>query len=171
MLNRRNSMAQSSQTKGQLLQKQKYQVQSSLVGVHVLASIVAILLHTYLLNFLLRLEGTGCACAMDWRRKYIVGFVLFMIVFNIASALAVSSRKFARARMILSPVIMVASILFVVFTFQYVSKLEREKCKCSDDTARLVLLLVAAVNSSVFAILGLTLLVLAITVLLGSADM
>jgi hypothetical protein len=61
-----------------------------------------------------------------------------------------------------APIMFIATILFVVAVFQYVNRLKREKCECSEGLGRSILFIVAAINSAVFAVAGLIILAMLI---------
>ncbi len=130
------------------------------------------LLFAYILNFLFKLESTGCECAMDWRRNYIMFYMAYMLLFTVTSLLMLfakkpPSRMLRKLHAILSPVSILLGILFIVFTFQYVHRLHKEKCGCSEDMGRTVLTLVAAIDAAVFAVMGLVILISLIGLMLG----
>ena len=106
--------------------------------------------------YLVRLERTGCQCAMDYRRTYVVAYlavrVAALLLANLAGwtvpALAVA----------MAP----ADVVFVVFALQYVHALRAQKCECSQDAARDVLRIVAVVDAVVAAAAVLLLATLAV---------
>lgn len=97
----------------------------------------AVLIEIYILYWLFRLETTGCLCAMDWRRSFIIFYAFFnllMIVLTISNSDLVVNLSLAS---------MVFAILNIVFTIQYVHRLKKEKCECSESTAREVIYIAA----------------------------
>ena len=138
-------------------------------GVYALAALINIFLYTYLLDYLLQLERIGCKCADDWRRSYIIFVCVFYIgyAFVELSLLLINTPSTfhvleATKRWAL-PLHIVLMIGFVVSAFQYVGRLEREKCACSEDTAKPILFLVAMVNTTVLTIVALLMLITAIS--------
>lgn len=136
---------------------------SELEGVYKLASIITIILFMYLLTFVYKLESTGCTCALDWRRNYIVFYCFYAIILAVAHFFTHTSILVAFA-----PVTFALGLLFVVFTLQYVHRLKREKCTCSDQIGRVILYLVAAIDAAVFAIIGLMVVVNASLMVVGT---
>lgn len=96
--------------------------------------------------YLLRLERTGCACGVDYKRAYIMGFLALRIVTLLAMNLVGWSMP------ALSIVLAPADIVFIVFALQYVHALKVQKCECSRDVARDVLQIVAIVDAVVAAL-------------------
>jgi len=140
-------------------------------GIYALSSFISLLLFAYILNFLVKLESTGCECAMDWRRTYIMFYMSYMLLFNIASLTMLFSKNpppvLRRIYAVFSPLSIILGILFVVFTFQYVHRLRKEKCACSEELGRTILTLVAAIDAAVFAVIGLIMLFSLIGLMFG----
>ena len=140
-------------------------------GIYTISSFISILLFAYILNFLIKLESTGCECAKDWRRQYIMFYMAYMLLFTFTSLLVLFAKKphpmLVRLHAILSPLSIFLGILFIVFTFQYVHRLREEKCVCSEDLGRSILTLVAAIDAAVFAVVGLIILFSLIGLMLG----
>ena len=128
--------------------------QTALVGVYRLSAIITIVLFTYLISFIYKLEVTGCECVKDWRRNYIVAYCLFIIVH---SCIMLFTNR-ADILYALTPLTLGLGLLFVVFTLQYVHRLKNEKCNCSDSIGSAILYIVAAIDGAVFALYGLIIL-------------
>lgn len=96
--------------------------------------------------YLLRLERTGCECAIDYKRTYIMYFLAVRIVMLLAMNLA--GWSVPAVSIIMAP----ADIVFVVFALQYVHSLKVQKCTCSRDVARDVLQIVAVVDIVIAAL-------------------
>lgn len=139
-------------------------------GIYLLSSIISLLLFAYILNFLIKLESSGCECARDWRRTYILSYMAFMVIHTCLAAyvtLMMPSPWLIKLYASLAPATLFFGILFVVFTFQYVHRLEKEKCGCSRTLGRAIMTLVAAIDAAVFAVIGLLILASIISMMLG----
>lgn len=121
-------------------------------GILRVAGIVSILLFAYIVTFLIKLERTGCKCAMDWRRTYILWYCVYTVAL---ATMVIFNPHNTSISLALAPITFILGILFIVFTFQYVHKLKNEKCACSDDLARTIMYLIAIIDASVFAVIGL----------------
>lgn len=83
----------------------------------------------------------SCTCAADWRQKYIYGYLGFLIVwtvlyhtFHIYTGCKYDSATGARHltwMVWFAPVLFVASVTFLVASFQYLHKLRKSKCSCA----------------------------------------
>jgi hypothetical protein len=113
-------------------------------GVIIVLGILYISVLLIIYKYTQELENTGCACSTDWRRTYISWYVMIMIVFVLVQILV---SMFGNMEMLVNVmgmglvpfVLLILTVLFVIYTFQYVNRLKREKCKCSEGTGRMVL--------------------------------
>jgi len=93
--------------------------------------IVTVAVYCYLLYWIWKLEKTGCVCSKNWRRDFIM---YWMIIYSFIALLILLVKN-------LYVIILFAScnIAFIVIVFQYVHKLKTIKCECSDGTERKVM--------------------------------
>ena len=138
--------------------------------------LVVVLVQCYIVRYLHRLEQTGCQCAMDWRRTYAMWFVVVAIIINVANFCIMAGTGWTESLWTLggtgvgtalSMLFFLGGVVFTVATLQYVSRLKREKCKCSESSARVVIEIVAWMNAFLYIILAL--LILAAVVLMATA--
>ena len=111
--------------------------------------VVAILINTYILRYLHHLEDIGCKCAMNWRRKFIMFFIgasLLVAVFSLFKVDILTSS-------IVLTVFAGLSIANIVVILQYIHMLKAEKCSCSNDLAREILQLIAALYAFCYIML------------------
>lgn len=132
-----------------------------------IASVAASVVYaTYVHHYVIRLERIGCDCAVDFRRTYIQWFTLALIaigITNIALRLTGGDLGLAILSMVLSPIMFVATVIYVVFVIQYINRLRREKCLCSEGMARSILYLVTIINVTLACLLALMILFVALT--------
>ena len=89
--------------------------------------------YIYILYWIWKLENTGCVCSKDWRRNFIV----FWMIFYLPLMLLTKNNKINKN--ILLILLFFVNIIFIIVVFQYVHKLKNEKCKCADGTELQVL--------------------------------
>ncbi len=141
-------------------------MEDAMLGMFVLSALVGLALFVYVIVFLAQLERLGCACARDWRRIYILTYASTMALYSVielvilitAKDINVAIARLAPLQYVIAPLYWIGGILFVVFTLQYVHRLKKEKCECSDKVGRAVLSLVALIDAAVFALTGLLIL-------------
>jgi hypothetical protein len=98
-------------------------------------TMIVIALYGWFLHYLLKLEKTGCECALSWRRDYIMIFIVIAIVHKLIYLLYPSIRRMMPIQLLMA----VLTVLFIIFTLQYIHHLKKVKCECSQDSARQVL--------------------------------
>ena len=109
-------------------------------------SLLLVAINIWVIVYLYRLESIGCKCAMDFRRTYVIAYLIVSLVYSAAvgvlmylfrkSSLPVDSKVPAITLGVLSLVMLLAGILYIVFGLQYIERLKEEKCECSEDLAR-----------------------------------
>lgn len=109
-------------------------------------SLIVIIVYLWLIYYLVKLEQTGCVCALTWHRNYILFYLVFVILLDIIMVVfknSISDFKLNGpmvAILFISMIaLVVASIIFLVTLIKYVKYLKEEKCKCSEGYARDVL--------------------------------
>jgi hypothetical protein len=104
----------------------------SMYAVLLFLTVAIITLYGWFLHYLLRLEKTGCECALSWRRNYIMIFIVIAILHKFVNLMYPSVRNTASIQIIMA----IMTLLFIIFTLQYIHHLKKVKCECSEDSAR-----------------------------------
>ena len=115
--------------------------------------VIFIIIQGLIVNYLVQLEKIGCECAMDWRKKFIVFFLVFSIVYT-ASTFFIDPASLP----LLQTIVVVCGLTNVILTLQYVDKLKKLKCECSESVYRDVMTFIAIFNAILYSLI-LTLLV------------
>lgn len=120
-------------------------------------SIINILLYYNIYKWIIKLEKTGCACSENWKRTYIKYYTVFIITYIIVSVLYlfITDRNL---NIVLSVnfITLIAEVLYIIFSIQYISELKYKKCECSKDYIRDITLLYSIILAS---LLGLSILI------------
>lgn len=120
---------------------------------------IAVVINLLILNYLLKLEKIGCECAMDWKRNYIMFFTVLSILYlMIAPVISESAMPFVQT------VFIVLAVMNMVYVVQYVHRLKKTKCECSESIIREVMFIVAIINAILYTFLLTTLIFLLYTV-------
>jgi hypothetical protein len=119
--------------------------------------IALIVLQLLILRYVTNLERTGCACATDnWRRDYIIVYLAVSILLATVHFIMMASSSGTddvRKVIILPPLLMfVLGWLYVIFTLQYVDKLRKDKCECSESVYRIIMETIAIINALVVTV-------------------
>lgn len=111
-----------------------------------LFAIFFVVIQLLIINYLYQLEKIGCKCAMDWRRS----FILFFLVLAIVNLLVTSFLTHEQIPWV-QTLITVLGIINVVVTLQYVQKLKTQKCECSQSFYREIMIYVAIFDAIVYS--------------------
>lgn len=95
-------------------------------------SAFVIALYIAFLVYLFKLERIGCKCALNWRRNYMIVFMIFSLTTNFLSMIYPSIRLNISFAFISA----VLSLMFLIISIQYVQKLKTDKCNCSKHLTR-----------------------------------
>ena len=107
-------------------------------------NICIITLQILVIRYLYHLDSKNCECAMDYRRVYIIVFLIVFVIDSIIISIP-SVRKLMLLNsnmtlgIIMRIIIFIAGIINIVFVFEYIKKLKDKKCKCSESDYRTVL--------------------------------
>lgn len=107
----------------------------------------------WFLVYLLKLEKTGCKCALTWRRQFIIVYIIVVLTYNV---FLIGYPKLGQ-HVVVMLTMTIMLLMFIVFTLQYITELKRTKCECSEDSARTVLQYYAILTAIVMGIALLTL--------------
>lgn len=99
---------------------------------------LGVALQVGILNYLIRLERIGCACAMDWRRTYMIAFLIMSVLIAIFTMASGTKPPIA-----LTMALPILGLFYIVFVLQYVNRLKKEKCECSKSVFRNVMEIMA----------------------------
>jgi len=110
--------------------------------------IIFVVIQTLIVNYLVKLESMGCECAMDWRRNFIIFFLVLSIVYTLSSFFIDKD-----SLPLLQSIMVITGIINVILALQYIDRLKKEKCECSESLYRDVLYLVSIFNAILYSLL------------------
>lgn len=105
--------------------------ESSLIPQYIFSAFI-IALYIVFLVYLFKLEKIGCDCALNWKRNYMITFMIFVLSTNFVSIILPSLRY----NVVFVVISAVLSLMFLIVTIQYVQQLKKDKCDCSKDLTR-----------------------------------
>ena len=109
-----------------------------------------------IINYLFKLEKDGCRCAMDYKRTYILSYLVFttfvlIFQFFFHSISLLNINKYII--MFILIIFNIAGIINIVFIIKYVHMLKDRKCTCSESVYRDTLYVFTIIDA---CLLGLT---------------
>lgn len=110
----------------------------------IVTALIVVCIQVYFLNYILALERNGCTCALNYRRTYIQWYLIVSILWAIFGLVLSQNNSFFMV--FLQVVMALASLVYFLFVWQYVTELKRNvDCKCSEATARTVMFVLSIV--------------------------
>jgi len=136
----------------------------------ILTIVLLVLIYTYLNN----LENKGCACAAHPNTPFIKGFTIFSIIY-LAITMLISDETLANnlgsgiviLKIIIDFIFTIVFIYYLYVVFQYTRYLVNEKCKCSVDVLREIIMVGSLIEFALIFILFLFQII--IVTILGAA--
>lgn len=129
-------------------------------------SFLIVLLFVATYTYITNLENKGCKCADHVNKKFIKNFSLFAIIYLLITMLIPTdfiSNTFGFAVTILFGIVqlifLITSIVFFFMTLNYTRYLINEKCKCSEDIRREIIMIGSIIEIFIIVLLLLTLLI------------
>jgi len=114
----------------------------------VLYSIITIILLIVIYSYLISLENKGCKCAISTNTNFIKGFTIFAIIYLIFTGLISDQAiydNFGGNLVIINKFVdLIFALIFIYYlyeVFKYTRNLVREKCKCSEDNRREIIMI------------------------------
>jgi hypothetical protein len=128
----------------------------------VFAFVFNVIVASCIIYYLKRLETISCKCALNFKHQYIFYFTcinLFFALINFAFG-TVSIVRFIM--LFVSIPLVIAAIINIVYTIQYVNELKNNDCACSESFYRELMYILAIINACAWIILILIIIPLAI---------
>lgn len=126
---------------------------------HILVFVLLLMIYTYIL----KLENIGCKCSDHPNKDFIKSYTMISIIFFILSSFVslrdVHDNLGEPVAILISIFTMVFYVIFIVYiylTFEYVRYLINEKCKCSEDWRREIIMVGTMIEFILFFIALLT---------------
>lgn len=108
---------------------------------------ISIFLAILIIYYLKRLETIKCNCALNFKRNYILGFTSLSLLLSISNLLFRDYKHFVNFKLFIYVPWVIASIMNVIYTIQYVSELKQIKCECSESVYREIMFILAILNA------------------------
>lgn len=110
----------------------------------------------YYLNYLTTID---CKCSLTFQRNYIFYYTIVVFVINLFTICFQDKlKKLALVILPISIILVIAGIINIVYTIEYVQDMKKENCKCSESMIRDLMFIIAILQICVWGILLLTML-------------
>lgn len=112
--------------------------------------LIPFILQLLIINYLFKLEQNGCTCAMDYKRTYILSYlVINMIVVLLSIFSDIFKNGSSKFGSLLLNIYGIAGIVNIVFVIKYVNMLKYRKCGCSESMYRDILYVFSIIDAVV----------------------
>jgi hypothetical protein len=119
----------------------------------ILYSVITIILLIIIYTYITNLEEKGCKCALPPNINFIKGFTLFSIIYLLFTGLVSDQTiydNFGANIVIINKFVdltfCLVFIYYIYLVFQYTRSLVNEKCKCSVDSRREIIMIGAIIE-------------------------
>jgi hypothetical protein len=106
-----------------------------------------------IIYYLQHLEKIGCKCSLTFQRNYIFYYTIVLFSINLLT-ICFQDRLKNLALFILPFTIfmLIAGIINIVYTIEYVEAMKKQNCKCSDSLIRDLMFIIAILQICVWII-------------------
>ena len=127
--------------------------------------IIGTVFPSMIIYYLYSLEKLGCQCSLTGKRAYILGFNSFLIVYalftiamgGVNDVLSLYNRY--PWLYLIFFLIVVATIVNIAFTIEFVNDMKRENCACSDSVFKDIMYVLSIIQAIFWTILGLVIII------------
>ena len=126
---------------------------------NLLVFILLLIIYTYIV----KLENMGCACSNHPNKEFIKSYTIISIVFLLFTSFISMKDVYDNFGEIVAIMLSLATLVFYIIfvfyiymSFEYVRYLINEKCKCSDDWRREVIMIGTMIEFILFSVALLT---------------
>lgn len=109
-----------------------------------------------IIYYLHHLENIGCKCSLTFQRNYIYYYTIAIFIFNLISIFFQDKLKNLNLILFLPIVVIIAGIINIVYTIEYVQDMKKQNCECSESFIRDLMFIIAILQISAFIIVILT---------------
>ena len=101
-----------------------------------------------IIYYLNHLEKIECKCSLTFQRNYIYYYTISFFIINVLNIFFYNTIFILPIQIIL----LLAGIINIVYTIEYVEDMKKQNCKCSDSMIRDLMFIIAVLKISVYII-------------------
>jgi len=139
--------------------------------IKIINAVLTIALLIFVYTYMTSLEAKGCECAISPNSNFIKGFTLFAIIYLIFTGFVSDEMlkenfgaTFLFFKVFIDLIFAVVFIYYLYIVFQYTRFLVNEKCKCSVDIRREIIMIGSLIEFALIFILFLLHFIIAVSV-------
>jgi hypothetical protein len=118
-----------------------------------ISPIVNLFISGTILYYLYYLEKINCKCSLTFQRNYIYYYTILIFIINaITIFFQKKLKELSLAILPISIMLLIAGIVNIIYTFEYVNDMKKQNCKCSESIVRDLMFIFAILQSFVIII-------------------
>ena len=115
--------------------------------------VLNVIIASTIIYYLKKLEEIDCRCALNFKHNYILYFTSIALFFGIVNALFGERKLLITTMTYIYIPFLIASIINIIYTIQYINDVKENKCECSESFIREGMYILAIINASVWVLL------------------
>ena len=124
-----------------------------------ISPIINLFISGTIIYYLHYLEKINCKCSLTFQRNYIYYYTILIFIINAITIFFQKKLKdISLAILPISIMLLIAGLVNIIYTFEYVNDMKKQNCKCSESIVRDLMFIFAILQSFVIIIFFLTIL-------------
>lgn len=124
-----------------------------------ISPIINLFISGTIIYYLYYLEKINCKCSLTFQRNYIYYYTILIFIINaITIFFQKKLKEISLAILPISIMLLIAGLVNIIYTFEYVNDMKKQNCKCSESIIRDLMFIFAILQSFVIIIFFLTIL-------------
>ena len=122
-----------------------------------ISPIINLFISGTILYYLYYLDKIDCKCSLTFQRNYIYYYTIIIFVINAVTIFF--QKKLKEMALVILPIsimLLIAGLVNIIYTFEYVNDMKKQNCKCSESIVRDLMFIFAILQSFVIIIFFLT---------------
>lgn len=124
-----------------------------------ISPIINLFISGTIIYYLHYLEKINCKCSLTFQRNYIYYYTILIFIINAITIFFQKKLKdISLAILPISIMLLIAGLVNIIYTFEYVNDMKKQNCECSESIVRDLMFIFAILQSFVIIIFFLTIL-------------
>jgi hypothetical protein len=118
-----------------------------------ISPIINLFISGTILYYLYYLDKIDCKCSLTFQRNYIYYYTIIIFVINAVTIFF--QKKLKEMALVILPIsimLLIAGLVNIIYTFEYVNDMKKQNCKCSDSIVKDLMFILAILQSFVIII-------------------
>lgn len=118
---------------------------------------ITLIISGTIIYYLNHLTNIDCKCSLTFQRNYIFYYTIVVFVINLLTICFQDKLKeLALTILPISILLLIAGIINIIYTFEYIDDMKKQNCKCSESMIRDLMFIIVILQICVWLIVLLT---------------